>query len=173
MPSTTTPRALRMWGVRCALDTGVARALGLTSDELESRLRRGSLAQVAADRGVPMARLRQVARAIAEPQLAAAVAAGVIKDGERTALFRRLDSKTGPWSDLAPVAELTQPPSGSAVVVLALVLVVLVAPGPGARRIRGGEALVELLVELLVLGVARRGGIGSHADLTYDVLTWV
>ena len=91
-----------MWGVRCAVDTGVARALGLTSDELEVRLRAVSLAQVAADRGVPMARLRQIARAIAEPQLAAAVAAGVIKDGERTALFRRLESKTGPWSDLDP-----------------------------------------------------------------------
>jgi hypothetical protein len=103
MPSTTTPRALRMWGVRCALDTGVARALGLTSDELEVRLRTVSLARVAADRGVPMARLRQIARAIAEPQLAAAVAAGVIEDCERTALFRRLESKTGPWSDLAPV----------------------------------------------------------------------
>jgi hypothetical protein len=90
-----------MWGVRCALDTGVARALGLTCDELESRLQRGSLAQVAAERGVPMARLRLIARAIAEPQLAAAVAAGAIKDGERTALFRRLESKTGPWSDLA------------------------------------------------------------------------
>ena len=104
MPPTATPRALRMWGVRCALDTGVARALGLTSDDLESRLRRVSLAQVAADRGVPMARLRQVARAIAEPQLAAAVAAGVIKDGERTALFRRLEAKSGPWSDLAPAS---------------------------------------------------------------------
>jgi crotonobetainyl-CoA:carnitine CoA-transferase CaiB-like acyl-CoA transferase len=91
-----------MWGVRCALDTGVARTLGLTSDELESRLQRRSLAQVAAERGVPMARLRRVARAIAEPQLEAAVAAGVIKDAERTALFRRLESRTGPWSDLAP-----------------------------------------------------------------------
>jgi crotonobetainyl-CoA:carnitine CoA-transferase CaiB-like acyl-CoA transferase len=91
-----------MWGVRCALDTGVARTLGLTSDELESRLQRRSLAQIAAERGVPMARVRRVARAIAEPQLAAAVAAGVIKDAERTALFRRLESRTGPWSDLAP-----------------------------------------------------------------------
>ncbi|MDX6567640.1 MAG: hypothetical protein QOH15_218 [Gaiellales bacterium] len=90
-----------MWGVRCALDTGVARALGLTSDELEVRLRHASLAQVAAECDVPMARLRRIARAIAEPQLAAAVAAGAIKDGERTALFRRLESKTGPWSDLA------------------------------------------------------------------------
>jgi hypothetical protein len=90
-----------MWGMRCALDTGVARTLGLTSDELDARLQRGSLAQVAAERGVPMARLRRVARTIAEPQLAAAVAAGVIKDAERTALFRRLESKTGPWSDLA------------------------------------------------------------------------
>jgi hypothetical protein len=92
-----------MWGVRCALDTGVAHALGLTSDELEARLRTGSLAQVAKECGVPMARLRKVARSIAEPQLAAAVAAGVIRDGERTALFRRLESKTGPWSDLAPL----------------------------------------------------------------------
>jgi hypothetical protein len=91
-----------MWGVRCALDTGVAHALGLTSDELESRLRTVSLAQVAADRGVPMDRLRKIARSIAEPQLAAAVAAGVIKDGERIALYRRLESKTGPWSDLPP-----------------------------------------------------------------------
>jgi hypothetical protein len=91
-----------LWGVRCALDTGVARALDLSTDELECRLRSGSLAQVAADRGVPMSRLRRIAREIAEPQLAAAVAAGVLKDGERTALFRRLESRTGPWSDLAP-----------------------------------------------------------------------
>jgi hypothetical protein len=91
-----------MWGVRCALDTGVAYALGLTADELGSRLRTVSLAQVAADRGVPMERLRKLARSIAEPQLAAAVAAGVIKDGERTALFRRLESRSGPWSDLSP-----------------------------------------------------------------------
>jgi hypothetical protein len=88
-------------GVRCALDTGVARALDLTPEELERRLGSASLAQVAADRGVPMSRLRRIAREIAEPQLAAAVAAGVIKEGERTALFRRLDSRTGPWSDLA------------------------------------------------------------------------
>jgi hypothetical protein len=91
-----------LWGVRCALDTGVAHALGLTSDELEARLRTVPLAQVAADRGVPMEHLRRIARSIAEPQLAAAVAAGVIKDGERTALYRRLESRTGPWSDLPP-----------------------------------------------------------------------
>jgi hypothetical protein len=96
-----------MWGVRCALDTGVAHALGLTAEELEQRLRSGSLAQIAADRGVPMDRLRRLARSIAEPQLAAAVAAGAIRDGERTALYRRLESKTGPWGDL-PVATGTR-----------------------------------------------------------------
>ena len=157
-----------MWGMRCALDTGVARALGLTSDELDSRLQRGSLAQVAAERGVPMARLRRVARAIAEPQLAAAVAAGVIKDAERTALFRRkLESKTGPWSDLAPAprARTRRHPRRSSSP-LAPVLVVLVPARPGARRIRGRKALLELLVELVVLVVARRGGVGSHTDLT-------
>ena len=166
MPSTTTPRALRMWGVRCALDTGVARALGLTSDELEVRLRSVSLAQVAADRGVSMARLRQVARAIAEPQLAAAVAAGVIKEGERTALFRRLESKTRPVERSRARARRAHEASCPAVVVLALVLVVLVAPRPGAGRIGGREALLQLLVELLLLVVAGRGRIGSHADLT-------
>jgi hypothetical protein len=107
MPVSRTPRARRMWGVRCALDTGVAHALGLTADELEQRLRAGSLAQIAADRGVAMKRLRRLARSIAEPQLAAAVAAGAIRDGERTALYRRLESKTGPWGDL-PVATGTR-----------------------------------------------------------------
>jgi hypothetical protein len=90
-----------MWGVRCALDTGVARALGLTAHELEQRLETCSLAQIAAACGVPMTRLRQVAWAIAEPQLAAAVAAGAINEGERTALHRRIDEKRGPWRDLA------------------------------------------------------------------------
>jgi hypothetical protein len=102
MPPVRTPRALRLWGVRCALDTGVARALDITPAELECRLRSVSLAQVAADRGVPMSRIRRIAREIAEPQLAAAVAAGALEDRERRALFRRLDSMTGPWSDLAP-----------------------------------------------------------------------
>jgi hypothetical protein len=91
-----------MWGVRCALDTGVARALGMTARELEDRLETRSLAQIAAERDVPMARVRQVAWAIAEPQLAAAVAAGAINEGERTALHRRIDEKRGPWRDLAP-----------------------------------------------------------------------
>jgi hypothetical protein len=101
MPLARSPRAVRMWGVRCALDTAVARALGLTPSELETRLRSRSLAEIAADRGVPMPRLRQIAWEIAEPQLAAAVAAGVIDDHERTALHRRIEEKRGPWRDLA------------------------------------------------------------------------
>jgi hypothetical protein len=86
--------------MRCALDTAVARALGLTPAELEERLGSRSLAQIAADRGVPMPRLRQIAWTIAEPQLAAAVAAGVIDDHERAALHRGIEEKRGPWRDL-------------------------------------------------------------------------
>jgi hypothetical protein len=90
-----------MWGVRCALDTAVARALGLTQNELQRRLGSRSLAEIAADRNVPMPQLRQIAWAIAEPQLAAAVAAGVIDDHERAALHRAIEEKRGPWRDLA------------------------------------------------------------------------
>jgi hypothetical protein len=89
-----------MWGVRCALDTGVALALGLTTAELETRLRTRTLAQIAAERDVPMPRLRQIAWSIAEPQLEAAVAAGAIDESERLALHRRIDEKRGPWSDV-------------------------------------------------------------------------
>ena len=88
-----------MWGVRCSLDSGVALALGLTTSELESRLRTVTLAKIAAERGVPMPQLRKLAWAIAEPQLTAAVAAGAIDEGERTALHRRIDEARGPWSD--------------------------------------------------------------------------
>jgi hypothetical protein len=88
-----------MWGVRCSLDSGVALALGLTTSELETRLRTVTLAKIAAERGVPMPELRRLAWAIAEPQLTAAVAAGAIDEGERTALHRRIDEARGPWSD--------------------------------------------------------------------------
>jgi hypothetical protein len=88
-----------MWGVRCALDTGVALALGLTTTELETRLRTTSLAQIASDCDVPMPRIRQLAWTIAEPQLAAAVAAGAIDEREQRALHRRIDERRGPWSD--------------------------------------------------------------------------
>jgi hypothetical protein len=91
-----------MWGVRCALDTGVALALGLTATELEARLRTTSLAQIASDCDVPMPRIRQLAWTIAEPQLAAAVAAGAIDEREQRALHRRIDEKRGPWSDGRP-----------------------------------------------------------------------
>jgi hypothetical protein len=88
-----------MWGVRCALDTGVALALGLTTTELETRLRTTSLAQIASDCDVPMPRIRKLAWTIAEPQLAAAVAAGAIDEREQRALHRRIDERRGPWSD--------------------------------------------------------------------------
>jgi hypothetical protein len=88
-----------MWGVRCALDSGVALALGLTTSELETRLRTTSLAQIASDCDVPMPRIRQLAWTIAEPQLAAAVAAGAIDEREQRALHRRIDERRGPWSD--------------------------------------------------------------------------
>jgi hypothetical protein len=109
-----------MWGVRCALDSGVALALGLTTSELEHRLRSASLAQIASERGVPMPRLRQLAWAIAEPQLAAAVAAGAIDESERVALHRRIDEKRGPWSDVTSSgrARLRHHPGGSALLSL-------------------------------------------------------
>jgi hypothetical protein len=114
------PRALRLWGVRCALDTGVALALGMTTSDLEHRLRSATLAQIAAERGVPMPRLRQLAWAIAEPQLEAAVAAGAIDDRERLALHRRIDEKRGPWSDVTSSgrARLRRHPGGSALLSL-------------------------------------------------------
>ena len=115
MASVHSPRAIRMWGVRCALDTGVARALGLTTVELETLLGTRTLAQIAADRGVPMPGLRQLAWTIAEPQLAAAVAAGVIDDHERTALHRRIEEKRGPWGDLASSRIVPAHPQGSSV----------------------------------------------------------
>jgi hypothetical protein len=96
---TTSHRDLRIWGVRCALDTGVALALGMTADELESRLRTVTLARIAAERGVPMPQIRRLAWAIAEPQLAAAVAAGDIDAREQAALHRSIDEKRGAWSD--------------------------------------------------------------------------
>ncbi len=115
MTSVHSPRAIRMWGVRCALDSGVARALGLTTIQLEALLESRSLAQIAADRGVPMPGLRQLAWTIAEPQLAAAVAAGVIDDHERTALHRRIEEKRGPWGDLSASRSAPAQPQGSSV----------------------------------------------------------
>ena len=161
-----------MWGVRCALDTGVALALGLTTHELEARLRTRSLAQIASECDVPMPRIRQLAWTIAEPQLAAAVAAGAIDEREREALHRRIDEKRGPVERrhvLGPGAPAASP--GWLGAALAVVILVVVPPGPRARRVRGREALVELLVEPLVV-LAPRAVVG-HADLTYAVLTWV
>jgi hypothetical protein len=104
MPPVRTPRGFRLWSVRCALDTGVALALGLTPSELEARLATRTLAQIAEQCGVSMTRVRQVAWTIAEPQLAAAVAAGAIAEGEQTAMHQRIDSKRGPWRDLTATA---------------------------------------------------------------------
>jgi hypothetical protein len=123
-----------MWGVRCALDTGVARALGLTTVELEALLGTRSLAQIAADRGVPMPGLRQLAWTIAEPQLAAAVAAGVIDDHERTALHRTIEEKRGPWSDLASSRIVPAHPHGSSV------SSVVSSSGRRAQALVGSEA---------------------------------
>ena len=169
MTSVHSPRAIRMWGVRCALDTGVARALGLTTIQLEALLESRSLAQIAADRGVPMPGLRQLAWTIAEPQLAAAVAAGVIDDHERTALHRRIEEKRGPWGDLS--ASRSAPAHASGLVRLVGGLVVG-ATRPRARRIGGGKGLLELLVQPgVVFGCGR--DLVAHAGLTYAVLTCV
>jgi hypothetical protein len=108
-----------MWGVRCSLDSGVALALGITTSELEARLRTVTLAAIAAEQGVSMPQLRKLAWAIAEPQLTAAVAAGAIDEKERTALHRRIDEARGPWSDsTSSRTRVRRHPGGSALVSL-------------------------------------------------------
>jgi hypothetical protein len=144
MQTTSSRRDLRIWGVRRALDTGVAAALGMTADELESRLQTVTLARLAQERGVPMPRIRRLAWAIAEPQLAAGVAAGDLDPREQAALHRSIDEKRGAWSDATG--------------------------GRSRRRRRGGYSLVSLWssssssLPAHVLGGSDAGNVSSSSS---------
>jgi hypothetical protein len=85
--------ALREWGIGLAVAAAIASTLGLSQSQLAARQAQASVRQIARDRGVPLRSVQRAARAAAEPQLEAAVAAGDITESDLRQRLRRIDAR--------------------------------------------------------------------------------
>jgi len=81
----------RLWGIRLVVAAAVAATLGMTTTELARAQARTPIATLAAQRGVPAARVRAVALDAAQPLLDEAVAARVLTEAEGRSLHDHLE----------------------------------------------------------------------------------